>query len=244
MPEPLDNAPNAESIASTEETTVDETTAGTEDTQPSSEHVPLKKYMDEKRDRKAAEAEAEQLRNDIAKLKSNLPVLTVKGVNEEVLRLAKEYDADENFIAKIVSAATTASKEEIRAELEKEYAPKINKIEQDNLRKETEAKFISLYDKAIATMPEYATVVNKDVIKALVFNPANSKKTIVDIIEEAYGNAVNQGRRTIETGSAGREPEKPDFNRGSKEDFEKINSNPALKQEWVKKTEEDLRNYL
>jgi hypothetical protein len=66
--------------------------------------------------------------------------------------------------------------------------------------------------------PEFKGVVNTDVVRQLATLPQNASKTISQIIEETYGNAL-QGKRTIETTSpnGGQEPEPLDIDRASKD---------------------------
>jgi len=96
-------------------------------------------------------------------------------------------------------------------------------------------------------MPEYNGIANPEVIKALATNPANAKKTLSQIMEEAYGGAI-QGKPTIETTKAGggKQPEKVDFNRAQTDSdyFKQVMDNPKLKAEYNSKAMNDVLNYL
>lgn len=102
--------------------------------------------------------------------------------------------------------------EELRGELEddpevddveensevKNLAERLESIEKKEKLAKKEAAFTQGLNKALENAPEYKDVVNVEVIKALAFNPANANKTYRQLLEEAYGNAIN-GRRTVET---------------------------------------------
>lgn len=217
-----------------------------EDLDPSKktdEHVPLKKYMSEKAARKEAQEYADKLEQDIATLKSNMVGMSVGAVTDELKRMATEYNVDEAFLGKLMAVAKRVTKEEIKAELDQEYAPKLNKLEQEKVKEQAERKFNELLSKTLGELPEYKELVNPEIIKQLAFNPANAKKTLPQILDEVYGS-VAKTKKSIETSRPGREPEAPDFARGSVEDFEKINASPEARKEWAKQTEENLRKYL
>ncbi len=209
------------------------------------DRVPLNKYMEEKRARRDAEAQAETLQAEISKLKvagmsGNMPITEV---NEQLRKLAEEHNVDETFLTKLVSTVRTATKSEIKEELEKDYNPKLAKLEQERKLEQAEKKFDAIFSKSLKDMPEYDGVVNKEVIKALAFNPANGKKTLPQIIEEAYGSAI-QGRKSIESSHPSREAETPNIVNPTKEDWEKIEADPKAKEDWSKSTEQTLRQFM
>lgn len=216
---------------------------GPEPEKKTDEHVPLAKYMEEKKGRKDAEAREAKLAEDMATLKNSMVHMTVEGVNAEVAKLAKEHDASPELIAQIISMARNVSKDEIKAELQKDFDSKLAPIEQERRREGMEKKFNDLYTKTLKEMPEYADIVNVEAIKALAFNPANAKKTLPQIIEEVYGNSV-KGRKTLETTRSNRESEAPDFQNPTAEDFKKMENDPVAKEKWSKSAEDQIRRAI
>ncbi len=201
----------------------------------------------EKAEREKADAEsrATQLQEEITKLKTAgaMGDKSIGQVNDEIKRLAKEHNVDETFLAGLVSTVRAATKQEIREEMEKDFSPKLAKIENERSQEKMTQKFNELYDNTLKEMPEFKGIVNKEVIKSLAFNPENAKKTLPEIMEEAYGAAVT-GKKSMETSKGGREPEVPNTKSPSKEDWDKIESDPRAKEEWSKNTEAQIKQYL
>lgn len=148
-------------------------------------------------------------------------------ISSDIKELADEFDVDPKFLSKLEKTIKSTSEKEIENRLkpltEKENQERLNKI------------FNTHFEKTIAEMPEYAEIVNPEVIKQLSLNPSNGKKTFAQLIEETYGNALG-GKRTIETYKpTGRnEPEPLDFDRARKDTayFSEIMKNPKLKAEY------------
>lgn len=233
-PEQTETAP--ESISETE--TLGSLTEEKNDT------VPLKKYMETKRSAAEADERARALEAELAKVKSNLTSMSVPAVNDELTRLAQEHNADPELLAKLMGMAKTVTAAEIKAELDKEYAPAFSRIEAERSQEKAEKKFDDLYSKTLKEMGEYEGIVNKDVIKSLAFNPANAKKTLPQILEEAYGNAVT-GKRSIESSHPGsRSADDVDLTNPNGADFDRINADPSLKAKWASQAEAQIRQYL
>lgn len=239
---PKDGLSPEQTETATETTTESETLGAL--TEEKHESVPLKKYMEEKRLSKENADKATALEAELAKVKSNMASMSVPAINDEITRLATEHNADPELLAKLMSMAKTVTAKEIREELDAQYAPAITRIEQERNAEKAEKKFDTLYEKTLSEMGEYAGVVNKDVIKSLAFNPANAKKTLPQILEEAYGNAV-QGRKSIESHTPGsRGADEVDISNPTDHDFDKINADPSLKAKWSKQAEDQIRQYL
>lgn len=197
--------------------------------------------------KRIAESQVADLQAEINKLKATAMTgsKTVTEINNDLKKLADEHNVDPDFLGKLVSTVTTATREEIRAELEKDYTPKIAKIEQERNMEKANVKFKELYAKTMKTMPEYDGIVNEDVIRALAFSSGNAKKTLPEIIEETYGAAVT-GKKSIENANGSRETSTGEINlnKPSAEDWDKIENDPAAKEAWAKKTQQDLQRYL
>jgi len=209
--------------------------------EPKSEQI----AKDQRKRAEKAEAQAEALQMEIAKLKKSAMegAKPIAELNDELKALASEFNVDETFVSKLVSTVRAATKSEIKEELEKDYTPKFAKIDYDRQVEQAEKKFEDLYSKSLSQMPEYGGLVNKDVIKTLAFNPANSKKTLPQIIEEIYGSAV-KGRKSIESTHASRDPEKANIVNPKDEDWDKIENDPQTRKEWSEQTMNDLKGRL
>jgi hypothetical protein len=75
----------------------------------------------------------------------------------------------------------------------------------------------------------------QEVIKTLSLDPKNSNKTISQLIEETYGNAL-PGKRSIEQNKPGgsKESGEIDFDRAKKDGsyFKEIMADPGLKKKY------------
>ena len=164
---------------------------------------------------------------------------TKKEISSDLKALAEANGLDAEFLndfaAKIRKDAQDDAEEKFNSRLkpieEKENAEKRDKI------------FNEHYEKTLAEYPEYAKLVNKEVIKSLAMDPANANKTFAQIFNDSYGHLVT-GKKTLE-------PTKP---RGGKEDagvdvaraqrdpeyFKEVMADPQLK----KKYNEDIASRL
>lgn len=213
---------------------------------PKNEAVPLKKFMDEKRSRQEAEAQVESLQAQIAQLQQGtLSGMPVGQINDHIKAITDKYpDVSPEFIAEVISTATTVSAKQIREEIEKDYNPKLEAIERERSAEKMDQRFTELYSKTIKEMPEYKGIVNKEAIKALALNPVNKSKTMAQIIEETYGNAI-VGRKSIEPAHASREPEAPNTdNPTTPEDWDKIERDPVARKKWADQAQNQLQQYL
>lgn len=188
--------------------------------------VPEAAFLDLKSDNK-------QLKKDLADLQRKIEAGASKeDVSADIESIGEEFGVDKKFLNKLASAirkeADKDAEERLTGRLkpleEKERAAKIDKV------------FAQHFDKAMEEMPEYAGIVNRDVIKALSLDPSNQNKTFQQLIDDTYGKALPAGKRTLETAvhRGGKSPEGIDFERAKKDSkyFEEIMSDPDLKKEY------------
>ena len=195
------------------------------------------RYVEEKRKRKALEKQLKEL----AERKENGE--SADEVSDDIDALAREHNIDTGFLNKLVKS--------IEQKAEKSLEERIDAKLEPLTKKEREAKINEVFTKACADviekMPEFKDIANADVIKTLATNPANSKKTLSQILEETYGNAIT-GKRTIETTKpgGGKEPTEIDYDRAQKdtEYFKEIMANPGLKKKYNEKALEDVTRLL
>jgi hypothetical protein len=108
--------------------------------------------------------------------------------------IAEEFKVDKTFLNKLASTI----RKDVEAEAYKKVEAKLKPFEEQNRAEQVSKVFNKAFDKTIGDMEDYKDVVNKDTIFALSLLPANSTKTLPQLIEETYGNAVS-GKRSIET---------------------------------------------
>jgi len=248
-----DKTTQEEAVNSTAEETVTEEQA--EDTQPVAEEksigdiineeapqkedktIGLDKYIQIKKEKKELQKQLKEL----AERKENGE--SADEVSDDIEALAKEHNIDTGFLNKLVRS--------IEQKAEKSLEERIDAKLEPLTKKEREAKINEVFTKAYADviekMPEFKDIANADVIKTLATNPANSKKTLSQILEETYGNAIT-GKRTIETTKpgGGKEPTEIDYDRAQKdtEYFKEIMANPGLKKKYNEKALEDVTRLL
>lgn len=155
--------------------------------------------------------------------------------------IAEKYEVDEAFVADIADALNANAK----ATIEEVVSSKLKPLEERDQQEKTDKIFGEHYDRTMVEMPEYAKLVNKDVIKSLALNPANANKTLPQIIEEAYGHLVGSQKKSIERSRPRADGGNVsiDFERAKKdkEYFNEIMSDPTTKAEYNKDLAKRLR---
>lgn len=202
------------------------------DTTPKDEPKPtvgLDKFLEIKKENKKL---AQAVKDLEAKVNAGA---TTDEVADDLNELAEEFDVDKKFLSKL--------EKKIESRIESKFESKLKPLTEEKTAQRIDKAFNEHFNKTIEEMPEYANIVNPDVIKQLSLNPANGKKTFAQLIEETYGNAIG-GKRTIETSKpTGRnEPEAIDFDRARKDTkyFNEIMANPSLKQKYNSSIESRL----
>lgn len=181
--------------------------------------VSLSKYMKEKKARQDLEAQLEALQT--------APQRTEKQIATDLKALADEHNVDVDFLEKLTATIEARSEAKTEAQLQP--------LREKERREKIDAKFTEAFDRAMATMPEYAQVVNRNVIKTLSLDPANAHKTFAQIIEDAYGTAIG-GKKTTEravprVASIGGEL---DYSRAKVDQtyFKEVMADPVLKKQY------------
>lgn len=183
------------------------------------EHI----FVAEKKARKAAEKELKVLKESIKN------GATDEDISDSISEIADEHNIDAKFLQKLASS--------IKAEAEKELDAKYaSKFEGKEKVERFEVAFGKQYDIAMERAPEFKAIANTDTIKTLALLPQNSKKTLSQILEETYGNALT-GKRTVEntiTPGGGKEPEPLDYKRAEKDIgyFKEVMADPKRKAEY------------
>lgn len=116
----------------------------------------------------------------------NKEIAKRKDLEEQLAELRQQIDAGDDY-------DTPSDSPDV-----KKLAAEVEEIKQREARLKAESVFTENLNRTLENNPEYKDLVNTDVIKQMAFNPANKNKTYKQLLEEAYGNAI-QGRRTMET---------------------------------------------
>lgn len=173
-----------------------------------------------------------ELKSELAEIKRQ--DMTKSQESESLKALAEEYDVDADFVQKLGAVLTAEAEKKVK----EKYEPFIQKQQQSEIEKKQNEVFDSLYGKILKSNPEMEGIVNKDVIKALAFDKSNANKSVKQIINEVYGGAIEKADldsvSSFEKGSVATRKETTtiDFNNLSKKDFDRIESDPKLKEQY------------
>ena len=229
MDEIQNNAPESEVIDQTEET-VEETqqTIGelSEEiyNEESEEHasektVPEYAFVAQKKALIAAEKELKALRESM-QYQESTQYEQLTGVDA----IADKYNIDREFMNELKST--------IENDLDAKYASKESAKEKADKFNDA---FSKQYNTALERGPEFQAIANPDVIKTLATLPQNKNKTVSQLLEETYGNALT-GKRTIETTQpgGGKDPEPLDFAKAEKDInyFNEVMADPKKKAQY------------
>jgi len=229
MDEIQNNAPESEVIDQAEET-VEETqqTIGelSEEiyNEESEEHasektVPEYAFVAQKKALIAAEKELKALRESMQYQESS-QYEQVTGVDA----IADKYNIDREFMNELKST--------IENDLDAKYASKLSAKEK---AEKFDDAFNKQYNTALERGPEFQAIANPDVIKTLATLPQNKNKTVSQLLEETYGNALT-GKRTIETTQpgGGKDPEPLDIAKAEKDInyFNEVMADPKKKAQY------------
>lgn len=223
------NAPESEVIDQAEET-VEETqqTIGelSEEiyNEESEEHasektVPEYAFVAQKKALIAAEKELKALRESM-QYQEATQYEQVTGVDA----IADKYNIDREFMNELKST--------IENDLDAKYASKESAKEKADKFNDA---FSKQYNTALERGPEFQAIANPDVIKTLATLPQNKNKTVSQLLEETYGNALT-GKRTIETTQpgGGKDPEPLDIAKAEKDInyFNEVMADPKKKAQY------------
>ena len=218
------NAPQTETTVETTQEVANEQTIGdmVEETQPEARVVDEHVFVAEKKARKAAERELKALKQSIEE------GATQQEISDDIAEISDEYDIDPGFLQKLAQGI----KAQTERDLDAKYASRLGEKEK---KEKFDDAFAKAFDSAIERGPEFQAIANPDVIKTLARLPENSRKTVSQLLEETYGNALT-GKRTIETTTpgGGKDPEPLDISRAEKdiEYFKEVMADPKKKAQY------------
>lgn len=173
--------------------------------------------------------ENKQLKKELRLLQDSIESgATAKEISADIAEIADEHNIDPVFLQKLAASI----KAQAEKDLDDKFSSKFNAKEKSE---NFETAFNKAYQVAIERAPEFSSIANTEVIKTLSMQPQNSKKTISQLLEETYGNALS-GKRTIETTKpgGGKDDEPLDYNRASKdiEYFKEVMKDPKKKEQY------------
>jgi len=182
------------------------------------ETVPLAAFLEMKKELK----EMKSAQRDPAKDLSN----------SDVRALAEEYDVDEGFIAKLSATIT----KDALAKADEHYKPLLEKQERERTEIKKDEMFNKLFENAVKGKEHLANIANKDVIKALAFNPANSKKKVSELINEVYGKVAEPSspdKKSLESYTPStKKSEGIDFSNMTSDDHDMVEKDPNLAKKY------------
>lgn len=172
--------------------------------------------------------ENKQIAKDLRDLKTLIESgATKKEVSTDLKSLADKHGFDADFLGDFAEA--------VRKEAEDAAEAKLKPIKEKEIASAREKIFEEHFAKTMAEMPEYASLVNKDVIKTLAYDPVNVNKTFAQIFQDSYGHLVT-GRKTLDTTKprGGIEATDIDLQRASRdpEYFKEVMADPELKKKY------------
>jgi hypothetical protein len=228
----IENAPNAEDNAKVETTTEETTAQEVVETQetigemtgedPAPRVVDEHIFVAEKVARKKAEKELKALKKSIEEGASQ------EEISEDIEEISEEYDIDPVFLGKLVTSIKKKTEKELEAKIDSKFGDK------DKTDK-FETAFTNAFKVALERGPEFQSIANPEIIKTLAKLPQNSKKTVSQLLEETYGNALT-GKRTIETTTpgGGKDPEPLDLKRAEQdiEYYKQVMADPKKKAQY------------
>lgn len=184
----------------------------------------------------AALIKIKQQNKELAREMKQLKALIEDGGESKEVRgsiddIAEEHNIDKKFLKDFAKAI----KAEADSDIDEKLSAKIKPLEEKDKAERFNTLFEKEYARTLTTNPEFEGVVNKDVIKTLTKDPSNGKKTLSQIMEDAYGNLVT-GKRTLEktTPRGGNTLETIDYDRAQKDVayFNEIMANPESKKKY------------
>lgn len=220
--------PSESEVIDQAETTVEETQQTIEDMGADEQSevevrtVPEAALASANRARKAAERELKALKQSIESGASQ------GDIDSDIDSIADKYEVDKGFLEELSST--------IKAQAKKDFEQEMTSKQLGQQKAEKfENAFSKAYTEALDRGPEFSAIANPDVIKQLALLPQNAKKTISQILEDTYGNALT-GKRTIETTKpgGGKDPEPLDMKRAEKdiEYFKEVMADPKKKAQY------------
>jgi hypothetical protein len=139
--------------------------------------VPLSTYLSLKDDLK-------ELKREIKEAKaSNEKTVEIAGLREIA---AKYPDVDREFVADILSSATSLA----QSEIDKKYTPILEKQENERRQVAFDSAFDSLYQKTLNENPELGDSIDKDLVKELALTPKYRNVPLVEIVKKLSGVKV------------------------------------------------------
>lgn len=149
-------------------------------------------------------------------------------ISDDIEEISEEYDIDPVFLTKIVASIKSKTEKDLEAKIESKFGDKDKTDKFDTA-------FANAFKIALERGPEFQAIANPEVIKTLAKLPQNSNKTVSQLLEETYGNALT-GKRTIETTQlgGGKDPEPLDYDRAQTDldYYNKVMADPKLKEQY------------
>jgi hypothetical protein len=221
-----------------------EETQTKQDAQPTEQkEATVGDVLGDKKDTKSKKPDAvpfeifESVKKDLKEIRAELAKKNEVVAPSDLKELADKYDVDVNFINDLSGI--------IEKKHSSKYEEQLNELKGRDRQAQIDAAFKASFEKSMNSLPEYAGIVNPDIIKKLSLDPENQNKTFTQIIKETYGNAIG-GRKTLETARPGEGRDNDtdvDFAKAKTDAayFSEIMADPAKKKAYNKHLAENVR---
>jgi hypothetical protein len=185
------------------------------------ETVPLAVFLETKSANK-------ELKKEIDAIKASIKDgATAKEVSADIKAIGDKYEVSSDFLTEL----SAVIRKDVERDTEARIAPLTAKEKADKI----DRVFAEHFDRTMTDMPEFASIVNREVIKSLSLDPKNKDKTFPQLIEDTYGKAV-PGKRTFETTThrGGNAADGIDYQRAAQDPkyYAELMSNPDTKKEY------------
>lgn len=201
-----------------------QTTPKADNSKPDS--VPFEVFEMSKKEVKDLKQQLKDLQSKVEEGKAS-----AEDIQSDLDSIGEEYNVDKNFLKKVEKSLVAQVEKRVEQRLKETLRP----LEEANTKKEKVAVLNQHIDQILENKPDLKGVVNKNVITELAFLPSNSNKTLSQLIEQVYGNAV-AGKATVETTTpaGGKEPKGVDFDKAKRDPayFKEVMSDPELKKQY------------
>ncbi len=174
---------------------------------------------------------------------------SASNAKDELDALAEEWQLEPKFVRKLSEILLSKSKKQF----EDSYLSDINDIKsktEEQTKQITHAQVAGAiskeFDRVVADNPDLGKVAHKEAVKKYILSSEeNLKRTMEDILEELYGEAVkNSAGVEGYSSQGGNHPKEPDYNAPSAEDHKRIAESRERGGEEFGKYQENLIDRL
>lgn len=180
-----------------------------------------------------------ELKREMKELKEK----TAASNDDVIADLSSRYDVDPQFMQEMVDAISSKTAKQFQDK----YEPLIEKQVKEREQEKVESVFDKVFDKAVKQFSGNESIIQKDLIKRLALDPENADKSVKQLIEWAYGGALEtvEGKPSVSfekpKAGGGKKSTTLDFANLSPEDHKTIADDPKLRAEYGEWVTQNVR---